>query len=204
MTKLRSLDVLIIDDEPKRAEALFDALNALGHKVVCHLPNPGGLSDQVSDLSPDIVIIDMDSPDRDTLESMAAMSRSNPRPIVFFAEKENHSDSISAAINAGVSAYIADGLQIDRVKVIMETAIAQFDAFQTLRSELEQTRSQLNERKVIEKAKGMLMKHQGCDEEQAYKTLRKLAMDRSQKLIDVARNVIDVLAVAAQQSSKQR
>jgi len=204
MKHSRSLDVLIIDDEPKRAEALFDALNALGHKVVCHLPGPTGLCTQVSALSPEIVIIDMDSPYRDTLDRMAAMSRTAPRPIVFFAEKESDRDSISAAINAGVSAYIADGLQIDRVKVIMDTAIAQFDAYQDLRSELEKTRSQLSERKIIEKAKGMLIKHQGCDEDQAYKTLRKLAMDRSQKLVDVARNVIDILEQVTNQDTSQR
>ena len=193
MKDSRSLDVLIIDDELTRANALFEALNALGHKVVCHLSDSSGLCDQVSERSPDIVIIDMDSPNRDTLESMAAMSQSNPRPIVFFAEKANDRDSISAAINAGVSAYIADGLQTDRVKAIMDTAIAQFDAFHSLRTELEKTKIQLSERKVVEKAKGMLMKHQGCDEEQAYKTLRKLAMDRSQKLVEVAQSVIDIL-----------
>ncbi|MGB0664041.1 MAG: ANTAR domain-containing response regulator [Pontibacterium sp.] len=204
MKNVRSLDVLVIDDEPERCSALCTALNALGHRVVSRLDTTAGLNHSVATKSPDIVIIDMDSPDRDTLESMAAMSRNNPRPIVFFAEQASDGKSISDAINAGVSAYIADGLDTERVTPIMETAIAQFNAFHSLRLELEKTRSQLTERKFIEKAKGMLMKHQGCDEEQAYKTLRKLAMDRGQKLVDVAKSVIDVLELANQQSLDKR
>ncbi len=197
MTTETQLKVLLIDDEPDRVKALEDALNALGHNVVCHLTQPNELNRHVEQTEPDIVIIDMDSPNRDTLESMATMSRQNPRPIIFFAEQQNDRAAMAAAINAGVSAYVADGLQPDRVKTIMDTAIAQFDAYNSLRQELDKAKTQLADRKIIEKAKGMLMKHQGCDEEQAYSTLRKLAMDRGQKLIDVARNVIDVLELAS-------
>ncbi|WP_415882905.1 ANTAR domain-containing response regulator [Neptuniibacter sp. SY11_33] len=196
MSKVNCLNVLLIDDEPIRVNALEKALNTLGHHVVCHLPNTTDLNKHVEENHPDIVIIDMDSPNRDTLESMATMSQNNPRPIVFFAEQQNDRRTMAEAINAGVSAYIADGLQPDRVKAIMDTAIAHFDAHSLLREELEKTRNQLAERKTIEKAKGMLMKHQGCDEEQAYQTLRKLAMDRGQKIPDVARNVIEVLQLA--------
>lgn len=196
MSKVNCLNVLLIDDEPIRVNALEKALNTLGHHVVCHLPNTTDLNKHVEENHPDIVIIDMDSPNRDTLESMATMSQNNPRPIVFFAEQQNDRRTMAEAINAGVSAYIADGLQPDRVKAIMDTAIAHFDAHSLLREELEKTRNQLAERKTIEKAKGMLMKHQGCDEEQAYQTLRKLAMDRGQKITDVARNVIEVLQLA--------
>ncbi|MCP4596566.1 MAG: ANTAR domain-containing protein [Neptuniibacter sp.] len=193
---MNCLNVLLIDDEPDRVKALEEALHALGHHVVCHLPNTSDLNKHVEENHPDIVIIDMDSPNRDTLESMATMSQNNPRPIVFFAEQQNDRKTMADAINAGVSAYIADGLQPDRVKAIMDTAIAHFDAHSALREELEKTRTQLADRKTIEKAKGMLMKHQGCDEEQAYQTLRKLAMDRGQKMPDVARNVIEVLQLA--------
>lgn len=196
MSKTDQLKVLLIDDEPERVKALEEALHAIGHNVVCQLTNTTDLNDQVEENLPDIVIIDMDSPNRDTLESMATMSRNNPRPIVFFAEKQNDRKTMAAAINAGVSAYVADGLQPDRVRSIMDTAIAHFDAHSALREELEKTRNQLADRKVIEKAKGMLMKHQGCDEEMAYSTLRKLAMDRGQKLPEVARNVIEVLQLA--------
>ena len=196
MSIVNCLNVLLIDDEPDRVKALEEALHALGHHVVCHLQNTSDLNKHVEENHPDIVIIDMDSPNRDTLESMATMSQNNPRPIVFFAEQQNDRKTMADAINAGVSAYIADGLQPDRVKVIMDTAIAHFDAHSALREELEKTRTQLADRKTIEKAKGMLMKHQGCDEEQAYQTLRKLAMDRGQKMPDVARNVIEVLQLA--------
>ena len=196
MSNTERLNVLLIDDEPERVKALEVALHTLGHHVVCQLPDTTDLNRHVEDNHPDIVIIDMDSPNRDTLESMATMSKQNPRPIVFFAEQQNDRQTMADAINAGVSAYIADGLQPDRVKAIMDTAIAHFDAHSSLRAELERTRSQLADRKVIEKAKGMLMKHQGCDEEQAFQTLRKLAMDRGQKLPDVARSVIDVLQLA--------
>jgi len=202
MSKVNCLNVLLIDDEPIRVNALEKALNTLGHHVVCHLPNTTDLNKHVEENHPDIVIIDMDSPNRDTLESMATMSQNNPRPIVFFAEQQNDRRTMAEAINAGVSAYIADGLQPDRVKAIMDTAIAHFDAHSLLREELEKTRNQLAERKTIEKAKGMLMKHQGCDEEQAYQTLRKLAMDRGQTIPDVARNVIDVLQLANGLSKK--
>lgn len=193
MSKDKRLNVLLIDEEPERVDALKQALASIGHDVVCQLPDTSDLNQHVAATHPDIVIIDMDSPDRDTLESMATMSRNNPRPIVFFAEQQNDRKTMAAAINAGVSAYIADGLQPDRVRAIMDTAIAHFDAHSELRSELEKARNQLAERKVIEKAKGMLMKHQGCDEEQAYQTLRKLAMDRGQKLPEIAQSVIDVL-----------
>ncbi len=193
MAKDRSLNVLLIDDLPERADQVTEMLRAQGCTVLCHLQHPQGLADHVARLRPDIVIIDMESPDRDTLESMAAMNLSHPRPVVFFAENETDSDTIQAAVRAGVSAYIADGLTPDRVRPIIDVAIGQFNAFQSLRIELEQTRTQLSDRKQIDRAKGLLMKQQSCDEEQAYRTLRKLAMDRSQKLIDVARDVIQIL-----------
>lgn len=193
MSYTNSLNVLLIDDEPDRIKALKEALHKLGHHVICHLPDTSELNQHVAETHPDIVIIDMDSPDRDTLESMATMSQNNPRPIVFFAEQQNDQRTMVDAINAGVSAYIADGLQADRVKAIMATAVAHFEAHASLREELEKTKTQLSDRKVIEKAKGMLMSHQGCDENQAYQTLRKLAMDRGQKLPDVATSVVEVL-----------
>lgn len=205
MNNKHSLDVLLIDDEPERSTALMNALDRLGHRVVCHLPDATNLSREVSRTSPDIVIIDMDSPDRDMLESMASVSQKDPRPIVYFAETESDSNTISAAIHAGVSAYIvADRLQTQSVKPIIETAIAQFNAYQSLRTELEKTRTQLADRKVVEKAKGMLMNHQGCNEEQAYRTLRKLAMDRSQKIAEVAKDVIQILELTTPMTAPDR
>ncbi|KEA64535.1 Response regulator NasT [Marinobacterium lacunae] len=189
------LSVMLVDDETERAAMVEQELQAQGYTVVCRLTTTAALRHHVERVQPDIVIIDMDSPDRDTLEHMSVVNQQNPRPIVFFADKDDNPNNIRAAIKAGVSAYIVDGLKPNRVKPILDVAIARFEEFQNLRSELLQTRTELEDRKLIEKAKGMLMKHQGCDEEQAFRTLRKLAMDRSQKLVDVARSVIQVLEV---------
>ncbi len=141
---------------------------------------------------PDVVIIDMESPDRDTLDSMSLLNRENPRPVVFFADQHDP-ETMQAALKSGVSAYVVDGLVPGRVKAVMEVAIARFESFQSMRRELDQARTQLAERKRIERAKGLLMKHQDCDEPQAYRMLRKLAMDRGQRIGDVANNVIDIL-----------
>lgn len=187
------LEVLLVDDLSERAQALMSALTEQGYRVVCHLEHAGDLYQHVERLRPDIIIVDMDSPDRDTLASMAATSRDHPRPILFFAEADNDGATIQAAVRAGVSAYIADGLNIERLRPILDAAIAQFDSYHALRQQLEQTRTQLADRKLLDQAKALLMQHQECDEDAAYRTLRKLAMDRSQKINLVARDVIRVL-----------
>ncbi|MBW6393470.1 ANTAR domain-containing response regulator [Billgrantia antri] len=187
------LNILLVDDEVVRAAMVEEALMAEGHRVICRLSNPASLNEMVGRHQPDVVIIDMESPDRDTLESMALLNRENPRPVVFFADQHD-SDMLQAALKAGVSAYVVDGLVPERVKAIVEVAIARFDAFHSMRQELDKARNQLAERKCIERAKGLLMKHQGCDEEQAYRMLRKLAMDRGQRIAEVADSVIDILA----------
>ncbi|MDI5933676.1 MULTISPECIES: ANTAR domain-containing response regulator [Halomonas] len=186
------LNILLIDDEVVRAAMVEEALTSEGHTVICHLQSPASLNEMVARHQPDVVIIDMESPDRDTLESMALLNRENPRPVVFFADQHDP-DTMQAALQSGVSAYVVDGLVPGRVKAIIEVAIARFDAFQSMRQELDQARNQLADRKRIERAKGLLMKHQDCDEEQAYRMLRKLAMDRGQRLAEVADSVIDIL-----------
>lgn len=186
------LKILLVDDEVVRAAMVEEALTHEGHQVVCHLQSPASLNEMVARHQPDVVIIDMESPDRDTLDSMALLNRENPRPVVFFADQHDP-DTMQAALKSGVSAYVVDGLVPGRVKAIIEVAIARFDAFQSMRQELDRTRNQLAERKRIERAKGLLMKHQDCDEEQAYRMLRKLAMDRGQRIAEVAESVIDIL-----------
>ncbi|MFC3281990.1 ANTAR domain-containing response regulator [Litchfieldella rifensis] len=186
------LKVLLVDDEVVRAAMVEEALMSEGHQVICHLKHPASLNEMVARHQPDVVIIDMESPDRDTLDSMSLLNRENPRPVVFFADQHDP-DTMQAALKAGVSAYVVDGLVQSRVKTIIEVAIARFDAFQSLRSELDKARNQLSERKRIERAKGLLMKHQSCDEEQAYRMLRKIAMDRGQRIAEVANSVIDIL-----------
>lgn len=186
--------VMLVDNEPERARMVRDALEAEDYSVICQRDSTLGLVAAVAEQEPDLVIIDMDSPDRDTLDTMAAMSAHAPRPIVFFASEAGDADTIQNAIRAGVSAYIVDGLSEHRVKPIIDVAIARFEAFQSLRQELTDTRTALDERKQVERAKGLIMKHQGCNEEEAFRTLRKLAMDRSQRIGEVADDVIAVFS----------
>lgn len=186
------LKILLVDDEIVRAAMVEEALDQEGHEVVCRLQSPASLNEMVARHAPDVVIIDMESPDRDTLDSMSLLNRENPRPVVFFAD-QHEPDTMQAALKAGVSAYVVDGLVPNRVKAILEVAIARFASFQSMRTELDKARGQLADRKRIERAKGLLMKHQDCDEEQAYRMLRKLAMDRGQRIGEVAANVIDIL-----------
>lgn len=181
--------VMLVDDQPARAAILERALTDAGYLVVARLPSAAGLLAQVSQLNPDVIIVDMDSPDRDTLEHMALLQRDQPRPVVMFAGSEDE-EIMARAINAGVSAYIVDGLQPARVKAIVNVAIARFREYQALRDELEKTRGQLADRRLIEKAKGMVMARRQLSEEQAYQLLRRMAMDRGQRLVEVARNLL--------------
>lgn len=184
--------VMLVDETPGRAAILEQALRDEGYDVVARLTTGQDLEAEVLRVRPDVIIVDMDSPDRDTLEHMSSISRHLPRPILLFAE-HGDSDTITAAVRAGVSAYVADGFSQRRLRPILEVAIARFREFQALRSELEETRSKLADRKDVEKAKGELMRRKGLTEEQAYKALRKMAMDRNQRIGDVARNLLAVM-----------
>lgn len=186
------LRVLLVDDNRGRLAILEQALADAGHSVIAKLGTEANLGSEVSRHQPDVIIIDLDSPDRDTLEQMRTISRDQPRPIVMFAEDDN-SGTISQAIKAGVSAYIVDGLSSKRVKPLLEVAIARFREYQALREELAQAKSTLEDRKVIDQAKGLLMQHRGMNENEAYQALRKLAMDQGKKLAEVARNVIAIM-----------
>jgi len=187
-----TLKVMLVDDQPARAALLEQALRDHQFSVIARLSSAAGLAEQVEKLQPDIIIIDIESPDRDTLENMAILHRDNPRPVVMFAE-EGDSGTIERAVRAGVSAYVVDGLNPSRVKPIVDVAIARFREFQALRQELQETRSQLADRKQIDRAKGLLMKQRGLDEQEAYAAMRKMAMDRGQKIGEVANNIIAVL-----------
>jgi response regulator NasT len=191
-TGQQGLRVLLVDENRGRSALLEQALSDAGYRVIARVITSDNLAHQVRLHQPDVIIVDLESPDRDTLEHMHSISRDQPRPIVMFAE-DQESESIHKAIKAGVSAYIVDGLNPKRVKPVMEVAIARFREYQALRDELAKTKLTLEERKIIDRAKGLLMKRQGMDEEGAYQALRKIAMDRSQKLVEVARNVISVM-----------
>ena len=185
------LRVMLVDSSPDRARLLEAAITADGHAVISTLGPAADLYAEVRRLLPDMVIVDMDIPDRDVLEHMRSISRDQPRPVVMFSG-EHGKEAIADAVRAGVSAYVVDGLDPKRLGPIMEVAIARFREFQTLRQELEQTRLQLSDRRVVERAKGLLMQHRNLSERDAFNTLRKLAMDRNQRLGDAARNVIAV------------
>jgi response regulator NasT len=189
---LKPLRVMLVDENRGRLAILTQALKDAGHQVVAQLDGTENLLPQVSQVKPDIILIDLESPSRDTLESLRSMSQDQPKPIVMFAERSDQ-ETTENAIRAGVSAYVVDGLNPDRLKPLVEVAIARFREFQALRQELAETRSKLAERKVIEKAKGLLMQKKQLNEQEAYQALRKMAMDRNQRLGEVAQNVIDVM-----------
>ncbi|MBI1195574.1 MAG: ANTAR domain-containing protein [Gammaproteobacteria bacterium] len=186
-----ALRVMLIDQNRGRVAILEQALLDNGYEVVARSSVEEDLLQRIAQVAPDVIIVDMESPDRDTLESMRSISRDQPRPIVMFAEKSDRI-SIGEAVKAGVSAYVVDGMSPGRLNAIMEVAIARFREFQALRNELEETKSRLEDRKLIDKAKGILMKQKGMSEDEAYKVLRKMAMDRNIKIGEAARNVIIV------------
>lgn len=184
-----SLRVLVVDDRPERAEMVERALTDAGYTPVGRLASGDGLREQVAALGPDVVIVDTGLPDRDTLEHMQALRDDNPRPVVMFAE-EGQGESIRAALQSGVSAYVVDGLRPERIKPVIEVAVERFREYRELADELARTRDQLAARKDIDRAKGVLMDKRGLTEDAAYRTLRKLAMDRGKPMAEVARDLL--------------
>ena len=147
------------------------------------------LLDRIYKIDPDVILIDLENPSRDVLEQMFQVSRIVRRPIAMFVDQSDRS-TIEAAIDAGVSAYIVDGLKRERVRPILDMTVMRFRAFDKLRAELEETKSALKDRKIIDKAKGILMKTRGIDEEAAYALLRKTAMDQNRRIADVAERLV--------------
>jgi len=181
--------VLLVDEDPDRAAQLQAALHAAGYTVIAHVATAVDLLAQVRAAEPDVIIIDRDSPDRDTLEHVCMVTRDQPRPIVMFADDGDRA-AIRAAVDAGVSAYVVGGLTAERIRPIVDVAMARFEQFQAMRQELDKAKTTLAERKQIERAKGIVMKSRGVSEDEAYGLLRKLAMERNQRLAQVAENVI--------------
>lgn len=175
-TSTSALKVLLVDDDPDRAAEIRVALEAIGYRVVSQLASSIDLYDAMQTTKPDVVIVGADSPSRDALEHIALVSRDAPKPIVMFAS-DSRSETIREAVRAGVSAYVVDGLSPERLQPILTVAVERFEATQQLREELAETRTALKARKLIERAKGLLMKQRAVDEETAYRLLRKFAMD---------------------------
>ena len=181
--------IAIVDESGLRAVVLEDGLREAGFDDITLVPPRGAFVARLEALAPDIVIMDLGTPSRDTLEEMLAVSRALARPIAMFVDKSDEA-MIGAAIDAGVGAYVVDGFAKDRVKPILDLAIRRFNAFAALRNELAEARTELAERKVIDRAKAILMKNRNLSEGDAYALLRKTAMNQSRKLADVAQALI--------------
>jgi two-component system, response regulator / RNA-binding antiterminator len=183
------LSILVIDENRIRATIIEEGLREAGHDHVTVLHDVEGIARRIAEIEPDVIVIDLENPNRDMLENMFQLSRAVKRPIAMFVDRSDQS-SIEAAIDAGVSAYVVDGLKKERVKTIMDMAISRFSAFSRLTRELEEARSELENRKVIERAKGILMKTRGLSEEEAYALLRRTAMNQNRKIAEIAQSLV--------------
>lgn len=181
--------ILVIDENRVRAAVIEAGLREAGHTNVTVIQDVSGVASRIAETDPDVIVIDLENPNRDALESIFQLSRAVKRPIAMFVD---HSDqaSIVAAVEAGVSAYVVDGLKQERVSSVLEVAISRFNAFSRMARELEEARSELESRKVIERAKGILMKSRGMTEEAAYALLRKTAMNQNRRIADVAQSLV--------------
>jgi response regulator NasT len=184
------LRVLVVDQDRKRAEIVEKALREDPNLDVQVATAPGHLLDLLRQVEPDVLIVDLDLPDRDTIEQLRVASRERPRPIVMFVDQSDDNEAMKAAVSAGVSAYVVDGLTASRVKPILDVAVARFQEFDNLRRELDIAKASLAERKVIDRAKGILMRARGFSEEDAYNLLRSKAMNEQKKVADIAQSVI--------------
>ncbi|MCC1492170.1 ANTAR domain-containing response regulator [Cognatishimia sp. F0-27] len=185
----RELTVVVVEDDRDRAIAIVDALRAGADCRVFVIGNSSGLARKIAVHEPDIVLIDIDNPTRDILEELTLASGPLERPVAMFVSGAA-GGLAKTAVEAGVSAYVVDGLQPERIKAVIDTAIARFQMVRQIRTELAETRRALEERKVIDRAKGLLMKAKGLDEDAAYALLRKTAMDQGRRVADVAEALV--------------
>lgn len=184
-----ALHILIIDADRIRASVIEEGLKEGGHTRVTVLTDTSQLVRRVVEIDPDVIVIDLENPSRDALEYMFQVSRAVQRPVAMFVDRTDQA-SIEAAIEAGVSAYVVDGLKKDRIKSILDTAVSRFRAFDRLRRDLDDARSELAERKTVERAKGILMRTRGMSEADAYALLRSTAMRQSRRIAEIAESLI--------------
>jgi two-component system, response regulator / RNA-binding antiterminator len=189
MSAESSPKIVIVDESPIRAAILEEGLREAGFTRVVHIREMQSLLARIYSEDPDVILIDLENPSRDVLEAMFQVSRAVKRPIAMFVDQSD-SSSIQASVEAGVSAYIVDGLRKERIKPILDLCVSRFNAFAKLQEELERTKSQLEDRKVIEKAKGILMKVKGLTEDEAYVLLRSTAMREKKKIGEIAQSII--------------
>jgi response regulator NasT len=183
------LSILIIDENRIRASIIEDGLREAGHSRVAVIHDVNEVGRTIAATAPDVIVIDLENPKRDTLEHFFSLSRAIQRPIAMFVDRSDGA-MIEKAVEAGVSAYVVDGLKKERVKPILDMAISRFNAFSRLTRELEQARSELEDRKVIEQAKGILMRTRGLSEADAYALLRSAAMNQNRRMVDIAQSLV--------------
>ncbi|WP_375600297.1 ANTAR domain-containing response regulator [Devosia sp. Naph2] len=183
------LSILIIDENRIRASIMEEGLREAGYARVAVIHDVNEVGRTITQTMPDVIFIDLENPKRDTLEHFFSLSRAIQRPIAMFVDRSDGT-MIEKAVEAGVSAYVVDGLKKERVKPILDMAISRFNAFSRLSRELEEARSALEERKIVDQAKGILMKTKGLSEPEAYALLRKTAMNQNRRLIDIAQSLI--------------
>lgn len=183
------LSIVVVEEDKSRSDLIVDSLRAAGDFNIVVISERTSLARRISERSPDIVLIDITNPSRDMLEELTLASGPMERPVAMFVDRSE--DSLTrAAIEAGVSAYVVDGLQADRLKPILDAAMTRFQMFRRMRTELEATKRALEERKVIDRAKGLLMKARGISEDEAYALLRRTAMDQNRKVAQVAEALV--------------
>ena len=186
--------ILIIDNNPERANSLIGILKASRYKVEAPVRLREGVAEQVALAKPDIILIGIDFPEHTELGWVASLHEGYPCPTVMFSRDER-SETIQAATRAGVSAYAVGELTGARINTIIESAVARFHEFRAIQQELEKTKTKLAERKIIERAKELVARQRGCDESQAYQILRKMAMNRRKRLAEIAEDVLSVADV---------
>jgi response regulator NasT len=183
------LTILVIDENAIRASIIEEGLREAGYDKVTVIREVNGVARIIDTLKPDVIVIDIENPNRDMMEHLFQLTRTVGRPIAMFVDRSD-SALIEAAMEAGVSAYVVDGLKKERVKAILDMAVSRFNAFSRLQRELAEAKSALEERKVIERAKGILMKMKGLSEDEAFALLRQSAMNEKKKMAEIAQSVV--------------
>lgn len=185
----RNLSILIIDENRLRAAIIEEGLREAGHDAVEVLHSVNEAARRIVESSPDVVVIDLENPARDQLEHFFSLSRALQKPIAMFVDKSD-ADAIGKAVEAGVSAYVVDGLRKDRVKPILDMAVLRFNAYSRLKAELDEARTALEERRIVDRAKAILMRQRGLPEAEAYALLRTAAMNQNRRIVEIAQSLI--------------
>ncbi|KAB2885106.1 MAG: ANTAR domain-containing protein [Pseudorhodoplanes sp.] len=184
-----TLKIVIVDESPVRSAIIEEGLREAGYSHVVRVAETANLLARIYAIDPDVIVIDLENPSRDVLEQMFQVSRVVKRPIAMFVDQSDAA-SIQASVDAGVSAYIVGGLAKERVRSILDLCISRFNAFSRLQAELEQAKTALSDRKIIDRAKGILMKAKNLSEEEAYSLMRSTAMREKKKIVEIAQSVI--------------